>query len=105
MSRKRKIECASNIEEVKFHFDEDSRFVEPYVHEFSSYAKGRWLGREVIDVTTKEFGSHSQSYWERAIKLGFIRINGQVIDRSYKFKNNDKFTHLTHRHEPPGLKS
>ena len=106
MSKKRKISkgsssSSSNEVSISYRFDGTVRFVEPYVHEFTSFTKGRWLGRQVIDVVTKEFGAHPEQYWERSIKLGFIRINGKHIDRTYEFKNSDRFTHLTHRHEPP----
>ena len=103
-NKKRKIQDTNNNSTsiiVSYRFDGHVRFVEPYVHEFTSFTKGRWLGRQIIDVVTKEFGAHPESYWERALQLGFIRINGQHTDRHYVFKNSDRFTHLTHRHEPP----
>jgi len=77
------------------------RSIKPYVHEFHSFAKGRWLGRELLDVLTLEFGAHSPQYWRDAISNGFVRINGKKVSGDYKFRNGDDFAHLTHRHEPP----
>lgn len=81
------------------------RSIKPYVHEFHAFAKGRWLGREIMDVLTREFGSHSPQYWSDAIRNGFVRVNGKKITEQYKFKNSDDFAHLTHRHEPPVMGS
>jgi len=49
----------------------------------------------------KEFGGHDQSYWENAVFHGHVRINNQVVPPEYVFRNSDKMTHRTHRHEPP----
>jgi tRNA pseudouridine synthase 9 len=76
------------------------RSVIPYVHEFTTYAKGRWIGREIIEVLTREFGGHPREYWENAIERGHVRVNNEMIPQTYRFKNNDAFLHRTHRHEP-----
>jgi tRNA pseudouridine32 synthase len=73
------------------------RSVLPYVHEFKSYAKGRWLGRELLEVLVKEFGAHPQSYWKTAIKHGHVRVNNRVVAENYKFRNSDELLHRTHR--------
>ena len=95
------------------------RYVKPYVHEFKTFAKGRWLGRELIEVLTTEFGSHEPSYWNHAVDNGFVIINGRNVPRNYVFQNSgtsiqyidpffcsfhcllDVMLHRTHRHEPP----
>lgn len=106
MTKKRKFQALSSSnndkeEIISYRFDGNVRFVEPYVHKFTSFAKGRWLGRSIIDIVVKEFGGHPELYWERAIQLGFIRINGERVNQTYEIKNSDHFTHITHRHEPP----
>lgn len=73
------------------------RSVLPYIHEFKSYAKGRWLGRELLEVLTKEFGAHPSSYWKAAIKGGHVRINNAVVQENYIFRNSDELLHRTHR--------
>ena len=85
--------------------EEGIRSIKPYVHEFHAFAKGRWLGREILDVLTREFGSHTPQYWKDAIRNGFVRVNGQKVTEQYKFRNSDAFAHLTHRHEPPVMGS
>ena len=40
----------------------------PYVYEFSTYAKARWFGRELLEVFSKEFGANSPEYYRDAIK-------------------------------------
>jgi tRNA pseudouridine synthase 9 len=64
------------------------RYVKPYVHEFKTFAKGRWLGRELIEVLTTEFGGHEPSYWNNAVDSGFVLINGQKVPRNYVFQNS-----------------
>jgi tRNA pseudouridine synthase 9 len=77
------------------------RHVIPYTHEFRTYCKGRWVGKDLFTVVTSEFGGHPQEYWENAIKDGNIKINNKIIEKSYIFRDNDYLTHITHRHEPP----
>lgn len=90
------------IEDSKFsHNGGVARYVKPYVQEFVTYAKGRWYGREIIEVTSTEFGSHPYEYWKYSIEAGHVRINDQKVDIHYKFKNGDQLLHRTHRHEPP----
>lgn len=76
------------------------RYVAPYVHEFATFAKGRWLGRELLEVLHSEFGAHPIEYWKQAIESGFVSIHGKKVSPSYQFANGDKLKHITHRHEP-----
>jgi 23S rRNA-/tRNA-specific pseudouridylate synthase len=76
------------------------RHVVPYVHVFKTFAKGRWVGRELLEVLLREFGSHPKEYWLNAIRHGFVLVNNRKIEENYIFKNNDEFYHMTHRHEP-----
>jgi len=99
---------------------EDSRSVRsimPYIHEYCTFAKGRWLGREILEVLTRndltlsymklyvkvniiildEFGSHPLKYWEDALALGHVRVNKKIIPKTYKFRNGDALLHKTHR--------
>jgi hypothetical protein len=39
------------------------RRVELYHYEFKTHAKGRWVGRTVLDVFAKEFSAHSLAYY------------------------------------------
>jgi hypothetical protein len=39
------------------------RTLQPYLYTFTSFAKGRWVGRTVLDVYSDEFGSYPASYY------------------------------------------
>ena len=90
-----------NIMNVEYKFDGNIRHVVPYVHEYKTYVKGRWLSRKLIDVLTKEFGGHPKNYWVAAISLGNVNINDKTVDENYIIKNGDILIHRAHRHEPP----
>ena len=91
----------SQYVEASYRIEGNTRHVVPYVHEFKTFAKGRWLGRSILEVLLKEFGGHSVSYFRTAIANGLIRVNDNVVTVDYKFKNSDRMSHTTHRHEPP----
>lgn len=73
------------------------RHVKPYVQVHSTFAKGRWIGRELLEVLTREFGGHPLIYWQNAILRGHIQVNRQIVSTDYKFKNSDAFLHRVHR--------
>eukprot|EP01035_Chromulina_nebulosa_P018326 gene18326-24016_t len=47
-----------------------------------------------------EFNGYSRNYWVKAIQLDLVKVNGRTVDTSYKFKDRDVLSHITHRHEP-----
>ncbi|KAF8937431.1 hypothetical protein BGZ47_009053 [Haplosporangium gracile] len=79
----------------------DLRKIKPYFFKYQTYAKGRWLGRKLIDVFNTEFRDRDNTFYERAIKDGRIKINGETVDKDYVIKNSDIVAHDIHRHEPP----
>ena len=91
-------QSSKSAQHANYRFEGDFRFVEPYIHQFDSYAKGRWLGRDLRSIVTQEFGAFSDKYWDEAIQLGFVRINGEAVSGSYIIKDSDFITHLTHRY-------
>lgn len=76
------------------------RVVDPYPHTYSSYAKGRWVGRTLHDVYSTEFGSYPESYYREAIRQGRITVNEQVVTPDYIVQRTDLLRHAVHRHEP-----
>ena len=74
------------------------RHVQPYIQAFNTFAKGRWIGREIIEVLTREFGGHPEAYWRNAVSQGHVLVNGKVVSGEYRFKNSDSFLHRTHRY-------
>jgi tRNA pseudouridine synthase 9 len=75
------------------------RKVSPYIQEFETFAKGRWIGRNLLEVLKKEFGAHPPVYWQNSIRSGSVKVNGSNVDESYVLKNGDKFLHRTHRYD------
>lgn len=75
-----------------------TRYVTPYFQDFRTNAKGRWLGREVLEVFCREFGAHPPSYWKNALRNGQVRINNRIVAADYKFKNSDALLHRAHRY-------
>lgn len=73
------------------------RHVKPYFQEFRTFSKGRWIGREVLEVFCREFGAHPPSYWINALRNGQVRINNSIVSANYKFKNSDALLHRAHR--------
>ncbi|KAJ3123399.1 RNA pseudouridylate synthase domain containing protein 2 [Nowakowskiella sp. JEL0407] len=77
------------------------RKVVPYEWNFQTYAKGRWWGKTVYDVFSREFKDQSPEYYEDAIKTGRITVNGEKASLDFVLKNGDVVGHFVHRHEPP----
>jgi len=98
VERRRKLK---ELEKVDYIVDGNSRTIIPYVHEFTTFAKGRWYNREILEVLSKEYGGMSKEYWENSLKYGHVRVNDQIVSPTYKFKNGDAMLHRKHRHEPP----
>ncbi|KAG0037165.1 hypothetical protein BGZ82_003010 [Podila clonocystis] len=77
------------------------RKINPYFFKYQTYAKGRWLGRQLIEVFNTEFRDRDNTFYERAIKDGRIKVNGQIVAQDYIVENSDIVAHDIHRHEPP----
>lgn len=73
------------------------RYVKPYFQDFRTFAKGRWLGRELQEVFSTEFGAHPPSYWTNALRNGQIRVNNSIMKPGYRIANGDMILHRTHR--------
>ncbi|KAF9137116.1 hypothetical protein BG015_002842 [Linnemannia schmuckeri] len=81
--------------------EEDLKNAQPYFFKYQTYAKGRWLGRKLIEVFNTEFRDRDNTFYERAIEDGRVKINGGTVDKDYIIKNSDIVAHDIHRHEPP----
>ncbi|CAJ0576499.1 unnamed protein product, partial [Mesorhabditis spiculigera] len=80
------------------------RYLDPYWSVWRTYAKGRWLGRKLVDCFAQEFLSCNKHYSTVAVKLGRVYVNGkQITDTEYVLKNADFIEHWGHRHEHPVL--
>ncbi|KAF9426833.1 hypothetical protein BGZ76_002582 [Entomortierella beljakovae] len=77
------------------------RKIKPYFFKYQTFAKGRWLGRQLIEVFNTEFRDRDNTFYEKAIKDGRIKINGEIVSNDYIVQNSDIVAHDIHRHEPP----
>ena len=74
------------------------RHVAPYVYEFATHAKGRWLGARLLDVFSREFGAFPRAYYAAAIRSGRILVNGARVDAdACVLRAGDLVAHTTHR--------
>ncbi|KAG0175302.1 hypothetical protein DFQ28_001831 [Apophysomyces sp. BC1034] len=92
---------AEDLANVNYCFEHGLRKVKPYYFKYQAYAKGRWLGRKIIDVFTSEFRDRNEAYYNRAIEKGLVTINGEKVDVDTVVRNGDVIGHQIHRHEPP----
>ncbi|KAI0350596.1 pseudouridine synthase [Trametes cingulata] len=64
-------------------------------------AKGRWLGREILEVVSTEFRDRSMEFYRYALESGVTTINGKVAKPDTIIRNGDRIENISHRHEPP----
>lgn len=77
--------------------------IEPYVYTHSTYAKGRWIGQEIIDVYSREFLGRDRAYYEECMKDERIQVNGAKVSPNYIILDNDFLSHKTTCKENPVL--
>ena len=81
--------------------EQNRRCVHPYTHSFQAFCKARWIGCSLLSVFVREFLSHDEEYFRRAIASGCITVNGRVSSVDHLLRDGDKIVHCLHRHEPP----
>ncbi|KAF9582627.1 hypothetical protein BGW38_010956 [Lunasporangiospora selenospora] len=102
--QKKRIELISledDLNNAQYFYENGLRKILPYSFKYQTFAKGRWLGRRLIDVFNLEFRDRDNAFYERAIKEGRIAINGEIVSKDYIVQNSDIVSHNSHRHEPP----
>eukprot|EP00903_Cladosiphon_okamuranus_P019106 g17580.t1 len=101
--RERKKKALAQAAETCQYYVDDAglRRVRPYIYEFQTYTKERWLERALIDVFAAEFAGEPRSHYENAIRSGLLTVNGEKVGLDYKLQNSDLICNRTHRHEPP----
>ncbi|KAI6193003.1 Pseudouridine synthase [Aphelenchoides besseyi] len=91
-------------QDVNFKIVDGVQHLDPYWTCYYSRTKGRWVGREIVEVFQTEFLAHNPKYSRAALRLGRIFVNKQqVTDLSHKLKENDEIIHICHKHEHPVL--
>lgn len=89
------------FDETSYYFENCLRKVYPYYFTFTTYTKGRWVGRSLLEVFGKEFRAHSSNEYERHIENGSLTVNNERVDPGYILKHNDLLANIVHRHEVP----
>ena len=77
------------------------RYVEPYVYEFRTHVKGRWVGMSIFEMCTKEFVAQTREYYIEAIESGRITVNNMKVNTDYILDHNDYIRHVTRCVENP----
>ncbi|KZV68542.1 pseudouridine synthase [Peniophora sp. CONT] len=77
------------------------RKIQPYWFAYTTMAKERWLGREILEVVSTEFRDRSVEYYRHALESGVTSINGKVAGPDTIIRNGDRLENIVHRHEPP----
>ncbi|KNZ72362.1 hypothetical protein J132_03453 [Termitomyces sp. J132] len=75
--------------------------VPPYWYPYTTMAKERWLGRELLEVVSTEFRDRSMEYYRYALESGVTTINGRIARPDTIILNGDCIQNVVHRHEPP----
>lgn len=66
--------------ETSYYFEGGLRKVYPYYFDFTTYCKGRWIGKTLLEVFKSEFRAHSLDYYNKAVKKGRIKLNETPVD-------------------------
>ncbi|SCU85949.1 LADA_0D11056g1_1 [Lachancea dasiensis] len=92
---------------IEVYFANGLRKIKPYYHSRTSFAKGRWLNRKLLEVLSSEFRSQSSEEYAKAI----IRQEFQIIRENIALsaeetlqttiQNKDLIKTTSHKHEPP----
>ncbi|GFQ99556.1 RNA pseudouridylate synthase domain-containing protein 2 [Trichonephila clavata] len=94
-------ESFNNIETNPYYVENGLRKVYPYYYRHTTYCKGRWIKKPLIDVYTQEFSLYPREEIEKRILTGVLRVNGEIVNLNYVLKNSDVMTASVHRHELP----
>jgi 23S rRNA-/tRNA-specific pseudouridylate synthase len=77
------------------------RFIEPFTFKYQLYAKGRWVGKKLMDVLLNEFRRYDRNYFQTALKNKNLQINEAAVEEDYIIQRADFITHDTTRKENP----
>ncbi|KAH3667895.1 hypothetical protein WICMUC_005173 [Wickerhamomyces mucosus] len=82
------------------------RKIKPYYHTSTTFVKGRWLNRSILDVLIEEFKSRNKDFYlkeiinERIIVIrNNLEIKGSQLE-NLKLQNKDQLKLIIHKHEP-----
>jgi len=87
--------------ETSYYIENGLRKVYPYYFVSTTYTKGQWVGKTLLEVFGNEVRDHSSDEYERSIEKGFLTVNHERVKSDYVLKHNDMIMNLVHRHEVP----
>ncbi|CAI7870687.1 unnamed protein product [Closterium sp. NIES-53] len=76
------------------------RYVKPYFFQFVAHVKQRWHGRRIAELFASEFRQRPLQYYEEAVRVGRIQVDGRNVAPDYVVRQSQTMTHYVHRHEP-----
>lgn len=65
----------AHFAETSYYFEGGLRKVRPYYFDYSTYCKGRWVGKKLLDVFHSEFRGRPIEYYLAAAKAGRLLLN------------------------------
>ncbi|KIY73835.1 pseudouridine synthase [Cylindrobasidium torrendii FP15055 ss-10] len=77
------------------------RKIPPYWYPYSTYAKQRWIGREILEIVSTEFRDRSMEYYRYALESGVTTLNRKIAKPTTIVRDGDLMENVVHRHEPP----
>ena len=83
----------------EYYIENGLRKVRPYLYQYQTFTKHRWIGKTLLEVFKSEFKAKPINYYEQEILKGIIKVNGSLIDLNYRCKNKDSIESLIHQHE------
>ncbi|CCD24520.1 pseudouridine synthase PUS6 NDAI_0D02060 [Naumovozyma dairenensis CBS 421] len=89
------------------YFANGLRKLRPYYNTRTSFVKGRWLGKPLVDVLTKEFRLYPREHYVSEINKNHFKIIRDDIPLKptevfeSAIKNKDIIETISHKHEPP----
>ncbi|EDV26051.1 uncharacterized protein TRIADDRAFT_1807, partial [Trichoplax adhaerens] len=89
------------LQETNYYIENGLRHIRPYNFTFTTHAKGRWVGKKLIDIFKNEFSSSPVEYYINAIQNGKITVNNKIPSANTIVRDNDVIRNTVHRHEPP----
>ncbi|KAG1830192.1 pseudouridine synthase [Suillus variegatus] len=66
----------------------------PYWYPYTTMAKERWLGREILEIVSTEFRDRSMEYYRYALESGVTTINGKVAKPNTVVRNGDRIENV-----------
>ena len=90
------------FQSIHYHIQHGLRHVVPYLHNYETCAKRRWVDQPILTMFISEFTrSAPAAYYAKALEMGLIRVNNRSVLPTYIIKDGDVLLHTSHRHEPP----